>query len=113
MWNINDRISFIAECAEYFKQILTIAGMQAGSRFIPEAEAAASGHVVTLPSPRLVPAVDILRTWSVHFKSLSKNSPQSSLLYYAEKMLKRVENESSEGEERDRVLKTLKSQDQY
>ena len=81
---------------------------EAGSRFIPEGEAEASGHKITSPSPRLVPALDIYRTWSAHFNYLKDiNALPSSFLFYTEKMLKRVEAESLEGPERDSVLKML------
>ena len=83
---------------------------KAGSRFIPEAEAIASGHVVTLPSPRLVPAMDIYRAWSAHFDYLiSKNESPSTHLWYTEKMIKRVEAESPDSPERDTVLETLRN----
>ena len=82
---------------------------KAGSRFIPETEAVASGHVMTSPPPRLVPAMDIHRTWSEHFEYLiSRNSPPSAVLRYTEKIIKRIETESPEGPERDRVLETLR-----
>ena len=83
---------------------------ETGSCFVSESEAEASGHVVTSPSPRLVPAMDIHRTWLAHFNYfISINEPPSFLFFYTEKMLKRVETESPEGAERDRVLETLRN----
>lgn len=83
---------------------------ESGGHFVPEKEAEENGHKINLPSPRLVPAMDIHRTWLVHFDYLiGINSPPSSVLRFTEKIIKRVETESPEGPERDRVLETLRN----
>jgi len=81
-----------------------------GGHFISEKEAEETGHKISLPTPRLIPAMDLFRKWSAYSDYQHRiNGSLSACLHYTDKMLKRIEIESPEGAERDMVLATLKN----
>jgi hypothetical protein len=80
-----------------------------GGHFISETEALDNGHKVAHPSPKLVPAMDIVRAWQVHQEYLRRSDTKpDSYQFYAEKMAKRIENESPDSPTRTAALEGFK-----
>lgn len=80
-----------------------------GSHFLSETEALNKGHKVAHPSPKLVPVMDIIRKWQAYDEHLRRRkSTPDSHQRYAEKMAKRIEDESPEGQVRTNALEGFK-----
>ncbi|HPY32017.1 MAG TPA: hypothetical protein PLT00_15805 [Verrucomicrobiota bacterium] len=87
-----------------------------GSHFVTESEAIKNGYKTALPTPRLVPALDLCKEWAHHIKYLRTlhDIEFGWLQEYTEKMRKRVEVESPDGSERDQALALMKAnEDRY
>jgi hypothetical protein len=81
-----------------------------GGHFVAESDAEKSGHKVAHATPRLTPAKDVYKHWQSSIAQLSRNRHvgPSYLLSVTTKMIKRIEDESPEGPEREGALAVMK-----
>jgi hypothetical protein len=81
-----------------------------GGHFLSETEAVENGQIIAHASPKLIPALDIFRKWIDYDNHLEKSGASpGSRQCYADKMAKRVENESPDCPKRADVLGGLKN----
>jgi hypothetical protein len=82
-----------------------------GSHFVSESDAEKSGHKVAHDAPRLTPAKDVYKHWRSSIAQLSRNRHvgPSYLLSVTTKMIKRIEDESPEGPEREDALAEMRN----
>ena len=81
-----------------------------GSHFVSESEAVKNGNKVTLPAPKLTPAKDVYNYWESSIQRMGRNPSTTPdyCLSFTTKMIKRIEDESPEGPERDAALTVMK-----